>query len=248
MIPTPDITALDLQMAVWLGSPVDVVRKPGAHYVVWPGGERAGERGYSSLFFAFIPTAGAPSMAVASSNVGVEAVRALGLGGESPEQVERIATTVQQVFENSSCYSIDILCGSVEGMNLSLNPEQVHEHEPMDAGAVRWDGRNLADEVDGTIFSTADESGMTAWAGIKSRGGPAWDIKVETRGDMQRRGLARLVASHATERLQCKGITPFYAHMRSNVASAELAKALGYELYGVGVIAERRNWIPVDER
>jgi GNAT superfamily N-acetyltransferase len=234
-----DIAALDREMGLWLDTDPETLRVPGVRHVEWAAPEVDGWLGYNKSFFALAPVTAAPSLTVASTSEGLAVVQGLGLETASDDDIERIAAAISGLFVDDDCYSFDILCGSVVGMNLTLDADRVREDEP--ANAIRWDGVRLDEEVDGAVFSTSDERGMTAWAGIKCRQGPAWDLQVGTRDDQRGRGLGRVVTSHAIERLQSQGITPYYAHLRNNSASAALARSLGFEPYAVAVLAEHRD-------
>ncbi len=92
----------------------------------------------------------------------------------------------------------------------------------------------LREHFDGPIFVTRASGGKIAsWAAIKLKSDDVWEIAVTTEAEYRGRGLAKVVVSAATQHILDSGRVPMYVHDHSNQPSAKVARALGYEEFGV---------------
>lgn len=92
----------------------------------------------------------------------------------------------------------------------------------------------LREHFDGPIFVARASGGKIAsWAAIKLKSDDVWEIAVTTEDEYRGRGLAKVVVSAATQHILESGRVPMYVHDHSNQPSAKVARALGYEEFGV---------------
>lgn len=95
---------------------------------------------------------------------------------------------------------------------------------------------------DGTAFGVIKDGKLVSFASVvptpeaTSRYGLSWP-GVETLPEYRRRGYAKAVVSGVTETLLARGIIPAYSCSVTNIASANTAQSVGYQLYG-----ERLQW------
>jgi hypothetical protein len=86
---------------------------------------------------------------------------------------------------------------------------------------------------DGPVFAARDHQGViAAWAAIKCKSDDVWEMAVVTEARYRGRGLARSVVSHATRAALDANKVALYLHEVRNDASAHVAHALGYHIYG----------------
>ncbi len=96
--------------------------------------------------------------------------------------------------------------------------------------------------VDGTAFGVVTDGKLVSLASVvptpeaTSKYHLSWP-GVETLPDYRRRGYAKSVVSGVTETLLPRDITPVYSCSVTNIASANTARSVGYQLYG-----ERLQW------
>lgn len=102
--------------------------------------------------------------------------------------------------------------------------------------------------LDGTVFGVIADGKIVSLATVvptpeaTSKHGLAWP-GVETLPEYRRRGYAKAVVSGTTETLLSRNIIPVYSCSVTNIASANTARSVGYQLYG-----ERLQWrYPGDE-
>jgi GNAT superfamily N-acetyltransferase len=156
------------------------------------------------------------------------------------EEVNAMLLEVAALAGADDHYLCDVLSGNATDLILDDVADGVIEFPAGSTDAKDWTGMVISSDVDGPIFATVDQAGLTAWAGIKRVSPWAQDIQIATRPDMRRKGLARKVSSTAIRRLLDDGVTPYYAHLSDNVASATLGRSLGFHPYGKAVFAESR--------
>ena len=95
---------------------------------------------------------------------------------------------------------------------------------------------------DGTAFGVIKDSKLVSLASVvptpeaTSKYGLSWP-GVETLPEYRRRGHAKSVVSGVTETLLSRDIIPVYSCSVTNIASANTARSVGYQLYG-----ERLQW------
>lgn len=231
---------LDLRWAQALGVEPSRLRAPGVHYVEMA---NSSSRTYMEFVADFLAVLPAPGVTVVSAapEVCEDARRAL--RGVELADVDRVSAALYSVASSVGCedfYECDFLIGVASELSLVPNGGLVNASAPGSRDAVDWDGTVLADEVDGAIFVTTDDQGVTAWAGAKCVSPWTHDMQIATRPDCRGRGLGRLVTSAATRHMLQTGITPYYAYLSGNLASAAVARGLGFSPYGRGVFAETR--------
>jgi len=96
--------------------------------------------------------------------------------------------------------------------------------------------------VDGTAFGVIADGKLVSLASVvptpdaTSKYGLSWP-GVETLPEYRRRGYAKAAVSGVTETLLARDIIPVYSCSVTNIASANTAQSVGYQLYG-----ERLQW------
>lgn len=233
---------VDRRFALLLGAEPALLRTPGTHYVETRDFDSRAWMRFALRFLAVAP-AGNPAATVIAAAPEVCAAARMQLqqlDSPSPAAAESALFDIASSLGADDSYVCDLLVGVSEHLRLSDDAGEVTELPAGSAEAIDWDGMVVSSDVDGPIFTTADERGLTSWAGIKRVSPWAQDFQVATRPDVRGRGLARTVSSAAIRRLVDEGITPYYAHASDNVASAALARTLGFEPYGRAVFAESR--------
>lgn len=92
---------------------------------------------------------------------------------------------------------------------------------------------------DGRIFVTRNKSqSIVSWAAIKMKSPQVWEMAVVTEAAYRGLGLAQCVVSAATRATLEADKTPLYLHDITNIASAHVCRALGYQLYGYELTCE----------
>ncbi len=93
-------------------------------------------------------------------------------------------------------------------------------------------GADLRLQFDGEIFVIRGRFGeIASWAAIKLRSDDVWEIAVVTEPGYRGRGYAKRVVSAATEFILRNGRIPIYIHDRTNIPSARVCRAVGYQKY-----------------
>jgi hypothetical protein len=229
--------AMDMRWSELLECDPFVVQQPGIRWVERENPNAPSWLKYEVPFFALLPELEIPSVTISAGADVIEQTRHL--SAEQPRiELESELLTTALLLNCDAAYIFDILVGWDDQLRLTLDSNRVREMNPNDEHAVRWDGRKLEREVDGPVFATYDDAGMTSWAGIKRTSSSAQDLQVGTREDAQRQGLARLVTSHAVARIMEDGKTPYYSHLRDNDPSKRFAESLGFIYYGSAILAE----------
>jgi GNAT superfamily N-acetyltransferase len=226
------LDAVDRNWAELLQCSPETLRIPGLHLIEGHHLDRPHYMGYVLPFFAVMPLHTPDNLTVmGSAEVCAEIAHWSIEIDRSKLELQLLAFA--ETLGNEASYICDVLTASSDQMLLSDTTEVEDGTD-----AVDWDGKKLSAHVDGATFVTRDERGITAWAGEKCMTPHARDIQIATREDMRRQGLAKKVASRTFQHIMSKGLTPYYAHFRGNVASAELAKSLGFRPYGSAVFSE----------
>jgi predicted GNAT family acetyltransferase len=98
---------------------------------------------------------------------------------------------------------------------------------------------------DGPVFVARNERGsIAAWAAIKCKSPDIWEMAVATEPQYRGLGLARSVITHATRAAFDAGKQPLYLHDVSNIASAHVCAANGYQPYGYELTCESGRIMP----
>lgn len=98
---------------------------------------------------------------------------------------------------------------------------------------------------DGPIFVIRNEYGsIISWAALKWKSDEVWEMAVATESAYRNRGLARSVVTHATRYTFDHGKIALYLHEISNMASAHVCGALGYQPYGYELTCENGRVAP----
>ncbi len=217
------VTAVDMRWALRLQCDAADLRKPGLRVIRGRDLDQPVFMRYVVPFFALFPLHTPNSVTVISTDAVCEEILSWSINSDdlSAEALEPRLLELAEGMGHEDAYILNEV--------LQINPDS--------DDAVDWNGTPLSSMVDGDVFVVEDERGIAAWAGEKRTSDVARDIRVATREDRYRQGLARTVASHAIAAIVGRGITPYYSHLRGNVASTRLAQTLGFQPYGSAVLA-----------
>lgn len=227
---------VDRRWAYLLGVDPEMLRTPGTHYARDSHPEDKAWMGYAVYFFAVRPHNTDTTVVAGTSQLCNLVEQRLS------ETNADIAQVLVDVAGKAGCeehYIAEVLVSDPRDLTLASPSGDVIDIQ-RNPKETDWDGVPLIDNVDGPIFVTKDDRGITSWAGVKQVSPWARDIQIATRPDARKQGLAYKSASVAMRAIISQGITPYYAHFSSNEASARLAKALGLKPWGKAIFAESK--------
>lgn len=145
------------------------------------------------------------------------------------------------VLDAEEIYPADSLVARPD--SLTLVPDVVdvvrYRAQSRELANVRdWNNELLSDCVDGDVFACVHDDRLVSWAGIKNIERHSKDVQVATHPDYRRRRFALRACSAAYRSIIESNITPHYAHISSNHASAALARRLGFTPFARIIYAE----------
>jgi hypothetical protein len=221
------VPELDNFHALELGCELQLLQRPGIHFVSSERRTRPGWGGYTVPLFA-LSTPGGGVVSCRPDLLGVVRRELVSVDPDRP--LDEVAfERLRRIARRAVPYAY-----SLSGHTLYCDAQRFKPiegpAERLPAGDTR--GLDLRRRFDGEIFVVRGARGeIASWAAIKLKAQAVWEIAVVTQASYRGRGYAKLVVSAATSHILASGRLALYVHDRTNLASARVCRSLGYVEY-----------------
>lgn len=206
-----------------LGVSENLLARPGVHMISHPRRERESWCGYGLPLLMLQRDGGAVvsvEEALLPDAERIVGARAGELDAETVDWLLGIARSAHSGAKELSGYAL--YCEPVD-----FRPRAGAPVERLTPDAPEWG--EMRKHFDGPVFvSRAADGHVASWAAVKLKDPRVWEIAVTTEEPYRGRGLGKLVVSAAARYILESGRTPLYVHDAPNVASARVARALGF--------------------
>jgi RimJ/RimL family protein N-acetyltransferase len=218
---------LDAFHGVLLDVPAERFREPGIHVIVTERRARPGWGGYITPIYAISTPLGGVVSCRADLVGAVRRDVSLPPSGRplGDREFSRLRAISQRAVPYAYCLTGDILYVDRTSFKpVAGTAQQLARSDPR--------GAELRRRFDGEIFVVSGLRGeIAAWSAVKLKSDEVWEIAVVTEAAYRGRGLAKRVVAASTAYILDHGRVPLYVHVRANVASARVCRALGYSEY-----------------